>query len=327
MGLKLNLGCAHNKCEGWVNVDINETHQPDVICDLTQAPWPWDDHSVDEVLAWHVLEHLGETTEAWFTVLRELYRVCKHGAKIRFAVPHPRHDDFLTDPTHVRPLTFRQLEMYNQELNHQWIAKKWANTTLGLYLGVDFRLLEQEYILESHVYQRLERGEINSAQVQELVLTQNNICKELRGVLQVHKSETNEAPKPTWIKMPMLPVAWGEVFDKLTILEIKAERLSDAAKIANVEREKQEILRVVGDMSRYPAALPTLVAELREINGKLWDIEDGKRACERTQTFDAHFIELARAVYKGNDLRAEIKRKINDCLGSTLKEEKSHAAY
>lgn len=126
---------------------------------------------------------------------------------------------------------------------------------------------------------------------------------------------------------PLLPVAWGEVFDKLTILEIKHERLTDAAKRGNVARERDAIAAVVGDMARFPQGLTALVAQLKEVNGELWDIEEGKRDCERRKCFDESFIHLARQVYIGNDKRAAVKRAINDLLGSELKEEKSYAAY
>ncbi len=133
-----------------------------------------------------------------------------------------------------------------------------------------------------------------------------------------HQTKTN------WPAMPCLPVAWGEVFDKLTILQIKAQRLTDPAQLANVERERREIEAVVGDLSRFPAGLTELVSQLKTVNASLWDIENGKRDCERRQSFDAAFVQLARQVYLGNDQRAAIKRQINVLLGSTLVEEKSH---
>ena len=126
---------------------------------------------------------------------------------------------------------------------------------------------------------------------------------------------------------PQLPVAWGEVFDKLTILEIKHERLSDPEKKRNVLREHDSILSVVGDLKHYPESLGDLIARLKQTNGELWDIEEGKRDCERRKCFDDSFIQLARQVYIGNDKRAAVKREINDLLGSELKEEKSYAAY
>ena len=132
---------------------------------------------------------------------------------------------------------------------------------------------------------------------------------------------------PAWPAMPQLPVAWGEVFDKLTILQIKADKLQDAAKLAHVNQERQAIEAVVGDMTRFPSGLLALVQALNDINAQLWDVEDAKRDCERRQCFDDRFVQLARQVYFGNDQRAAIKRQINTLLGSALVEEKSYQAY
>ena len=120
-----------------------------------------------------------------------------------------------------------------------------------------------------------------------------------------------------------IPVSVGELFDKITILRIKAVRLSDAGQLANVGREL-ESLEAVASAVPASARLEALVGQLQAINDALWDVEDGKRAHEREGRFDADFIELARRVYRENDQRAEIKREINRLTGSTLVEEKSH---
>jgi hypothetical protein len=122
-------------------------------------------------------------------------------------------------------------------------------------------------------------------------------------------------------------VSAGELLDKLTILEIKAARIDDPAKRANVERELQ-VLRAAwaaAPESRVDIAEP--LARLKGVNEALWDIEDDIRRKERRQEFDAEFIRLARAVYHTNDRRAAIKRELNDRLGSALVEEKSYAPY
>lgn len=127
--------------------------------------------------------------------------------------------------------------------------------------------------------------------------------------------------------MPMLPVSWGEVYDKLTILQIKAVKIQDPAKLANIVREKNEIEAVAATIANPPESLNDLVNQLRAVNTELWDIEDGKRDCERRQCFDESFIQLARQVYIKNDRRAAIKKDINTILGSVLSEEKSYSAY
>lgn len=119
----------------------------------------------------------------------------------------------------------------------------------------------------------------------------------------------------------------GELIDKITILEIKLERLDDAAKIANV-RTDLETLAATRDAA-VPASpeLDSLTAGLKEINGRLWEIEDDIRDCERNKDFGPAFVELARGVYMTNDRRSRVKRQINELLGSRLVEEKSYAAY
>ena len=123
------------------------------------------------------------------------------------------------------------------------------------------------------------------------------------------------------------PVSFGELIDKITILEIKSERMTDAAKLANV-RDELELLSAL--WQRDPAAnidISAERAELKSINEALWEIEDEIRLKERDQAFDARFIELARAVYHTNDKRAAVKRAINLKLGSRLVEEKSYQDY
>ncbi|HZP65067.1 MAG TPA: DUF6165 family protein [Rudaea sp.] len=124
-----------------------------------------------------------------------------------------------------------------------------------------------------------------------------------------------------------VPVSFGELVDKLTILEIKAERMRDAAKLANV-RAELELLSAT--WAADPAARTDIGAErarLKTINETLWDIEDRIRLKEKAQAFDAEFVELARAVYFRNDERAAVKREINLKLGSALVEEKSYEEY
>ncbi len=123
------------------------------------------------------------------------------------------------------------------------------------------------------------------------------------------------------------PISYGELIDKLTILEIKSERMTDPAKLANVRDELQLLTSL---WSGDPASKTDIAAErarLKHINEALWEIEDEIRLKERDRTFDARFIELARAVYHTNDERAAVKRAINLKLGSRLVEEKSYQNY
>ena len=124
-----------------------------------------------------------------------------------------------------------------------------------------------------------------------------------------------------------VPISPGELIDKITILQIKAARITDAAKVANV-RHELALLEATWRASPYSSHdIEKHWSGLRRVNEKLWDVEDLLRDKERAHTFDQEFIELARAVYFTNDERAAIKREINTKLGSKIVEEKSYAAY
>jgi hypothetical protein len=125
--------------------------------------------------------------------------------------------------------------------------------------------------------------------------------------------------------MPLLaPISVGELYDKIAILEIKAALLSDPTQRANVLIELAA-LQALRDRQVAPSPeLESLCGELKAVNRRLWDIEDELRRHERDGRFDAHFIELARSVYRENDRRAALKRRINELTGSEIVEEKSY---
>ena len=119
-------------------------------------------------------------------------------------------------------------------------------------------------------------------------------------------------------------ISAGELFDKITILEIKKARISDKQKLIDVEKELLSLYKTVQNFIPDQSKVLKLVEKLKEINLKLWDIENGKRAAEKNKDFGDKFIELARSVYKSNDERARLKLEINTTLGSNIKEVKSH---
>lgn len=125
----------------------------------------------------------------------------------------------------------------------------------------------------------------------------------------------------------LAPISAGELVDKITILRVKAERIGDAAKEANVRKELALLEGIAAEKLTSSAELDRLTAELTDINAALWDIEDGKRACERRQEFGPEFVQLARRVYMDNDKRAAVKRQINALTGSDIVEEKSYKPY
>lgn len=127
--------------------------------------------------------------------------------------------------------------------------------------------------------------------------------------------------------LPKIEVSWGELIDKLTILEIKQQRLTSPVAVANVRNELAVLNRAFEKLTPAPAALDALKRDLKAINEALWDIENRTRAKEAAKSFDREFIELTRSVYLNNDKRARIKREINELLQSGLIEEKQYTTY
>ena len=119
-------------------------------------------------------------------------------------------------------------------------------------------------------------------------------------------------------------ISAGELIDKITILEIKKEKISNKEKLVEVNKELISLNETLKNSINDESKIINFKNDLKKINLKLWDIEDGKRSAEKNNKFDAKFIELARSVYKFNDERAKIKLAINNALGSNIKEVKSY---
>jgi hypothetical protein len=122
----------------------------------------------------------------------------------------------------------------------------------------------------------------------------------------------------------LVPISVGELIDKITILELKSERIANARQLENIARELAALRAVrLGEI----AGLARLASELKRVNAELWEIEDAIRDCDARGDFGATFIELARAIYRLNDERSRVKKAINIASGSRLVEEKSYKSF
>ena len=128
----------------------------------------------------------------------------------------------------------------------------------------------------------------------------------------------------TKLNQILAEISAGELLDKITILEIKKEKIKDNQKLKDIDKELLSLTKTSDEKIPDKKKISDLIIDLKQINLKLWDIEENKRLAERNQKFDEKFIKLSRDVYKTNDARAKIKLKINEILGSNIKEVKSH---
>lgn len=172
------MGCGRDLKPGYVNVDL---YGGEVTHDLNAFPWPWDAGSVTEVLLHNVLEHLPDT----IGVMKELYRVCSKDALVHIAVPHPRHDDFISDPTHCSPITQRTMALFSKKQCGEAVGD--ANNPLALIHGVDFEMVRECFVVEQRWMAKVERREITEADLREAILACNNVVKQIEMTLKVIK--------------------------------------------------------------------------------------------------------------------------------------------
>ncbi len=176
--MKLNLGCGSKILDGYINVDKFDYYKPNIVHDLEKFPYPFDENSVDQIILSHVLEHIGQDPDIFNKIIKEFYRICKNEAIINIAVPHPRHDAFISDPTHVRPITLHSLRLYDQKLNKTWEESKAANTPLGFIHNVNFQVISIQYIVDKKYKKLLEEKKINENEIKEYAEKYNNVIVE-----------------------------------------------------------------------------------------------------------------------------------------------------
>jgi hypothetical protein len=185
--MKFNMGCGFKKINGFINLDKFPQCSPDLVVDLEEFPWPIKDNEADEVVFNHCLEHLGQTSEVFLGIIKELYRISKADAKIVINVPHPRHDNFLGDPTHVRVINPMVLSLFSKKANLYWRKINASNSPLALYLDVDFEIVETIQVLDSYYQEKFDKGELDVQDLDRHLANRNNVVQEYRFILKVIK--------------------------------------------------------------------------------------------------------------------------------------------
>lgn len=183
--MKLNIGAGSTRYDGFVNCDYDDQYNPEYVFDIEKDKWPFDDNSIDSIIAHHVLEHLGE---GYFHALKELYRVCKHDAIIDIRVPHHRHDNFLHDPTHRRPITVYGLTLFSKKYNDECVASNIPSSRLGYFLNVDFEIVDHHLTLNSDHPQFEHIQRMNGEELRRFAYDRTNVYDETCVKLKVVKS-------------------------------------------------------------------------------------------------------------------------------------------
>lgn len=188
--MKINLGCGSDYRPGWLNVDQFENCTPDLVMNIDQPPWPIESDFAEHVLLKRVLEHVGQDATTFLEIVKELYRICKPGATIEIHAPHPRHADFLSDPTHVRPILPEMFNGFDLATVEQWQGNGLPGTPLAIHLKVDFETAETEYFLDPQWQAKLARGEIDTNAVSFAARSHANVIQWTRIVLRARKPFT-----------------------------------------------------------------------------------------------------------------------------------------
>jgi SAM-dependent methyltransferase len=153
--MNLNLGCGNFQLEDWINVDRSEICKPDVLHDLEVIPWPFESNSVDNIVLSHVLEHLGQEPSTFIKILKELYRIAKDGCFVHIDVPCPKSRYYLSDPTHVRPITPDLFDLFDKKQNKFYTGYNSAMSQLGIEYDVDFEVVKVDLTVDKVIYDRI----------------------------------------------------------------------------------------------------------------------------------------------------------------------------
>lgn len=172
--MKLNIGSGSKRYPEYLNIDSNIDSNPDFLIDLETENLPFEDNSVDSVLAHHILEHLGV---GFFHAVKELYRVCTNNTIIDVKVPHPRHDIFLIDPTHKRPIYPHTLDMFSKERNLFDIKNNGCETPIGLINDVNLAVVDHQFTLDPYWEDKFKL--MSNDECEHVARSMNNVITEI----------------------------------------------------------------------------------------------------------------------------------------------------
>lgn len=183
--MKINLGSGLKRFEGFLNIDYDPLVEPDYVVSLDDVniKLPFDDNTIEEIKAHHILEHIGD---GFIPLMKELYRVAKNGCILDIIVPHHFHEVFYGDPTHKRPITINGMNMFSKQFNRDHIATINSSSGMGLQFDIDWEIIHYEFeydqfyapMLEDF-FKRKEAGQVTPEEdfsIQRLMREATNVC-------------------------------------------------------------------------------------------------------------------------------------------------------
>ncbi len=184
---KLNLGCGFDIRPDFINADNFAECNPDILFDVEQADWGFEDNRFDYVLMKHVLEHVGKDFADFARIMRNLHRILSPAGILEIHVPHYRHETYWSDPTHVRAFTALTFRMMSKRQNDEWIAQRANYTMLAYVMGIDFELKQAVQVYDQSYIRMMNEGHITKDEVRRRAETDWGVVRELQVQLQAIK--------------------------------------------------------------------------------------------------------------------------------------------
>lgn len=182
--MKLNLGCGRHKREGYVNIDRRENVQPDLVWDLDVTPYPFEDDSVEEIVAHNILQRIGQDTDTFLAIIKELHRILIPGGTMDISAPHHRSDLFWDDPTNVRPINQGVFGLFSKANCARLEELGLAYTPLAVDLDVDFEMVSVTNALHGEWSRRFNDGELTQQETEAAVGTHANVVDSIGIVVR-----------------------------------------------------------------------------------------------------------------------------------------------
>lgn len=182
--MKINIGSGYVRYPDVLNIDHDPLTKPDILADLENLKLPIENNMVEYVIAHHILEHIGA---GFFSLMQELYRVCKHNAIVDIRVPHHRSEIFYGDPTHIRPITVDMMKLFSKKFNEEHIKLYNSSSGFGLKLNVDFEIIDFKFAPYPKWAKKFEQ--MTNEEIDNVVMDCNNVFYETFIILKTIKNE------------------------------------------------------------------------------------------------------------------------------------------